>query len=53
MEKLVIFDLDGTIVAEPEFYRKVYSGTLRELIYQESGAEGIKMLEYCRQLNKF
>jgi FMN phosphatase YigB (HAD superfamily) len=49
MEKLIIFDLDGTIVTEPEFYRQVYSGTLNEVVYQTRGIEGMKMLGYCRK----
>lgn len=44
-----IFDLDGTLATDREFYRSVYSGTLTELIREERGAEGIRMLEYCRK----
>jgi FMN phosphatase YigB (HAD superfamily) len=49
MEKLVIFDLDGTISVKPEFYKSVYSGTLNELIESERGEKGLKILNQCRK----
>jgi len=49
MKKLVVFDLDGTISVNSEFYRKVYSGTLESLIMERRGKEGLAMLKYCRE----
>ena len=49
MEKLVVFDLDGTIVVEPVFYRKFYSGTLTQLVKREKGKKGLEVLEYYRK----
>lgn len=49
MSKLIIFDLDGTITTETQFYKEVYSGTLNKLIADEKGDEGKKMLDYCRK----
>lgn len=49
MEKLIIFDLDGTIVVEPEFYQKVYSGTLNQVVRKERGRMGLKVLQYYRK----
>ena len=49
MKGLIIFDLDGTIVEEPEFYRSVYSGTLNELVSDLRGEEGLKVLDFCRK----
>jgi FMN phosphatase YigB (HAD superfamily) len=48
MKKLIIFDLDGTITTESEFYKKVYSGALNELVKEERGSEGLKVLNQCR-----
>lgn len=45
---LIIFDLDGTIVVNSKFYKKVYSGTLGKTIIEERGKQGLKMLQYCR-----
>ena len=49
MANLVIFDLDGTIVHAPEFYRQVYSGTLTTLIAEQRGDEGLEVLAHCRK----
>jgi len=49
MKKLVVFDLDGTIVVEPEFYRKVYSVTLNQVVERERGKQGVEVLQYCRE----
>lgn len=49
MAKLIVFDLDGTISVNPEFYRKVYSGTLERLVAEKHGKEGSAMLKYCRE----
>lgn len=47
--KLIIFDLDGTICVNPEFYKKIYSGTLNKVVEQQRGQEGLDMLQYCRE----
>lgn len=46
---LVVFDLDGTISVNPEFYRTVYSGTLESLIMERRGAAGLAVLQDCRK----
>lgn len=48
-ENLIIFDLDGTIVANPMFYATTYSGTLNHLIAEKRGEQGVEMLRYCRE----
>lgn len=48
MDRLIIFDLDGTIAVNPHFYREVYSGTLSGLIEKERGTSGLKILDQCR-----
>lgn len=47
--KLIIFDFDGTLVENSEFYKKVYSGTLEELILKERGKYGMVVLQSCRK----
>lgn len=47
--KLIVFDLDGTIVANPLFYRGIYSGTLNHLVVERQGEQGMEMLRHCRQ----
>lgn len=49
MEKLIVLDLDGTIVVEPAFYRTVYSGTLNQVIEREKGKKGLEILQFCRE----
>lgn len=46
--KLAIFDLDGTISINPDFYRAVYSGTLNETVSACHGEEGLQVLARCR-----
>lgn len=47
--KLIIFDFDQTLVENPEFYKKVYSGTLERLILEERGEYGMEVLRNCRK----
>lgn len=47
--KLIIFDFDETLVENSEFYKKVYSGTLEELILKERGKYGMEVLQNCRK----
>lgn len=49
MEKLIVFDLDGTIVKWSEEYRKIYSGSLNQVVKRERGELGLKVLQYCRE----
>ncbi len=47
--RLIIFDLDSTILANPDFYHKVYSGSLEILISKKRGDEGLEILRKCRE----
>jgi len=47
--KLIVFDMDGTLIDEPEFYRVVYSGTLNQVVEETKGPEGLQTLAWCRQ----
>lgn len=49
MERAIIFDLDGTLVADSAFYRAVYSGSLTSLVQEMRGEDGLKTLAFCRQ----
>jgi len=49
LPKLMIFDLDGTLSVNPQFYRQVYSTTLAEIIQTERGQKGLEMLHYYRE----
>lgn len=49
MTKLIVFDLDGTIVVEPEFYKEVYSGTLTDLVEDVRGERGLETLRFYRE----
>lgn len=49
MATLIVFDLDGTISVNSEFYRRVYSGTLEILIAERRGAAGLAVLQDCRK----
>lgn len=49
MGYLHIFDLDGTLVINPEFYRLAYSGSLEQLIFEVRGDSGLAVLASCRQ----
>lgn len=47
--KLIVFDMDGTLIDEPEFYHAVYSGTLNQVVEETKGPEGLQTLAWCRQ----
>lgn len=47
--ELIIFDLDGTLAVNSDFYRQVYSGTLEKLIEERHSADGLRMLAHCRK----
>ncbi len=47
--ELMIFDMDGTLIINPNFYNKTYSGTLEQTIFEERGQMGLNVLKYCRE----
>jgi FMN phosphatase YigB (HAD superfamily) len=47
--KLIIFDFDGTILANPDFYRDVYSKSLEKIIAKKRGKRGLEVLSDCRK----
>lgn len=47
--KLIVFDMDGTIIDQPEFYRAVYTDTLNQIVQEERGQKGLQTLAWCRQ----
>lgn len=49
MGYLHVFDLDGTLVVNPEFYKSSYSGSLEQLIIEVRGNPGLAVLASCRQ----
>ncbi len=46
--ELIILDMDGTIVIEPEFYRDIYSKSLYDTVFEERGETGVGMIDYYR-----
>lgn len=48
MSNVLVFDLDGTLVVSPDFYRTIYSGTLEETVRAARGDAGTQMLKHCR-----
>ncbi|MBI3334953.1 MAG: hypothetical protein HY001_00435 [Candidatus Portnoybacteria bacterium] len=48
-KQLVVFDLDGTLVDNPEFYRTVYSGTLNAVVEKYRGKKGLHLLNTSRE----
>jgi FMN phosphatase YigB (HAD superfamily) len=49
MPRVIVFDLDGTLVDDKKFYRDVYSGTLEQLIKDTSGRQGVSTLTHFRE----
>ena len=47
--KLIIFDFDGTILSNPDFYRDVYSKSLEKIISKKRGKNGLEVLSNCRK----
>lgn len=47
--KLIVFDMDGTLIDQPEFYRAVYSDSLNQIVQETRGQEGLQTLAWCRQ----
>ena len=51
--KLFIFDLDGTLIDDMEFYKKAYSENLDMLVRKRAGNKGTKMLNFLRNSDKY
>lgn len=49
--KLYIFDLDGTIIINSDFYVKIYTETLLDLVKEHTGTEGLKILKSIQSRN--
>src|SRR3990167_7745139 len=49
--KLYIFDLDGTLVDDMEFYRKIYTENLEQLVSERYGQEGLRLVNMMRSAN--
>ncbi len=47
--ELMICDMDMTIILQGEFYRKIYSTTLEQTIFEAAGEDGLKTLSYYRE----
>ncbi|OHA16286.1 MAG: hypothetical protein A3G52_04550 [Candidatus Taylorbacteria bacterium RIFCSPLOWO2_12_FULL_43_20] len=47
--KLIIFDLDGTILHNPAFYQNAYSESLEMLVAEKRGDYGVEILNQCRK----
>lgn len=50
--KLYIFDLDGTLIDDMSFYRKIYSENLEKLVRDRHGEAGLKIVEMVRRVNR-
>ena len=46
--KLTIWDMDGTLVQEPSFYRGVYSTSLEQTAREIVGQKGVDEINFCR-----
>lgn len=46
--ELMICDMDMTIILQGEFYRKIYSTTLEQTIFEAAGENGLRTLSYYR-----
>ena len=46
---LIIFDLDGTLIQNDNFYRNVYSQSLTDLVKEKRGEKGLTVLSYYRK----
>ena len=46
---LYTFDNDNTLYQCPEFFRKVFSETLTEVVSREKGERGLEQLQWCRK----
>jgi FMN phosphatase YigB (HAD superfamily) len=46
--KLTIWDMDGTLVQEPKYYRGVYSASLEQTALEIAGQRGLDEVNFCR-----
>lgn len=50
--KLYIFDLDGTLIDDMDFYRRIYTENLEKLVKGRYGDEGLKIVNMVRRVNR-
>ena len=50
--KMYIFDLDGTLINDMGFYRKIYTENLEALVRERHGEAGLHIVEMVRQKNR-
>lgn len=50
--KLYIFDLDGTLIDDMGFYRKIYTENLEKLVLERHGEAGLQIVNMVRQTNR-
>lgn len=50
--KLYIFDLDGTLIDDMDFYRRIYTENLDKLVKGRYGDEGLKIVNMVRRANR-
>ncbi|MFH0890470.1 MAG: HAD family phosphatase [Candidatus Liptonbacteria bacterium] len=50
-QKLYIFDLDGTLIDDMPFYKKIYSENLEQLVGERYGVEGLRLVNMMRRAN--
>lgn len=50
--KLYIFDLDGTLIDDMGFYRKIYTENLEKLVLERHGKAGLQIVNMVRQTNR-
>ncbi len=46
--KLTVWDMDGTLVQEPKYYRGVYSASLEQTAFEIAGQRGVDEINFCR-----
>jgi len=51
-KKLYIFDLDGTLIDDMGFYKKIYSENLERLVLEKHGEEGLRLVNLIREKNR-
>lgn len=51
-KKLYIFDLDGTLIDDMGFYKKIYTENLERLVFEKHGDEGLRLVRLVREKNR-
>lgn len=51
-KKLFIFDIDGTLIDDMGFYRKIYTENLEGLVKERHGEDGLRIVEKVRRANR-